>query len=107
MDGSLGVQRCSNHPGREAAARCPECGRFFCRECVTEHEDRVLCSACLASAGGAKAAARGQGIVGKTVAFAGSLTALWLLFYLLGRGLLALPSSFHEGTLWHVPLGGP
>ena len=30
-------QRCSNHPGREAAVRCPECGRFFCRECVTEH----------------------------------------------------------------------
>ena len=107
MDGSLSVQRCSNHPGREAAARCPECGRFFCRECVTEHEDRVLCSACLAAAGGSTAAARGPGIVGKTAAFLGSLTALWLLFYLLGRGLLALPSSFHEGTLWHVPLGGP
>ena len=40
-------QRCFNHAGREAVARCPECGQFFCRECITEHEDRVLCSACL------------------------------------------------------------
>ena len=32
---------------REAVARCPECTQFFCRECITEHDDRVLCSACL------------------------------------------------------------
>jgi hypothetical protein len=44
---NLLLQRCFNHGMREAAARCPECGRFYCRECITEHDDRVLCSACL------------------------------------------------------------
>ena len=40
-------QRCYHHHGREAVVRCPECGRFYCRECVTEHDDRMLCSRCL------------------------------------------------------------
>lgn len=40
-------QRCFNHATREAVARCPECSQFFCRECITEHDDRVICSACL------------------------------------------------------------
>jgi len=40
-------QRCHHHQFREAAARCPECGRYFCRECITEHADRVLCASCL------------------------------------------------------------
>ena len=44
---ALAHQRCFNHALREAAARCPGCGNFFCRECVTEHDDRVLCAACL------------------------------------------------------------
>jgi hypothetical protein len=41
-------QRCWNHEGREAVCRCPACGRSFCHECVTEHELRLLCAACLA-----------------------------------------------------------
>jgi hypothetical protein len=40
-------QRCWNHEDREAVCRCPECGRSFCRECVGEHESRLLCAACL------------------------------------------------------------
>jgi hypothetical protein len=31
------------------------------------------------------------------------LFTVWLFFYLLGQGLLRLPSSFHEGTLWQDP----
>jgi hypothetical protein len=42
-------QRCWNHEGREAACRCPQCGRSYCRECVTEHQSRLLCAACLKS----------------------------------------------------------
>jgi hypothetical protein len=26
--------------------------------------------------------------------------AAWFFFYLIGEALLALPTSFHEGTLW-------
>lgn len=40
-------QRCWNHEAREAACRCPACGRTYCRECVSEHEGRLLCAACL------------------------------------------------------------
>lgn len=39
--------RCWNHEEREAVCRCPECGRSFCRECVGEHESRLLCAGCL------------------------------------------------------------
>src|SRR4051794_2910862 len=41
---------CWNHEAREAVCRCPECGRSFCRECVTEHAARLLCAACLRKA---------------------------------------------------------
>ena len=96
-------QRCFNHAAREAVARCPECAKFFCRECVTEHDDRAICSACLkrlvrvpllkrpAFAGTLRAA---QGVFGLLVA--------WFFFYLAGSALLALPTEFHEGTLWQV-----
>jgi hypothetical protein len=43
-------QRCTNHEMREAVCRCPLCRRSFCRECVTEHEDRLVCAACLRAA---------------------------------------------------------
>ena len=41
-------QRCWNHGGREAVCRCPECNRSYCRECVSEHDSRLLCAECLA-----------------------------------------------------------
>jgi hypothetical protein len=28
------------------------------------------------------------------------LAAAWLVFYLAGRALLMVPSSFHEGSVW-------
>jgi hypothetical protein len=100
---SLIHQRCFNHAAREAAARCPECRHFFCRECITEHDDRVVCTACL------RKLTRPPLI--KRLAFAklfrlaqcllGILLA-WFFFFLIGEGLLKLPASFHEGTLWKV-----
>jgi hypothetical protein len=59
MNGAGIQQRCWNHEGREAVCRCPECGRSFCRECVTEHEARLLCSACLGRLAQAAAVKRG------------------------------------------------
>jgi hypothetical protein len=97
----LTYQRCANHAGREAVARCPDCKRFFCRECVTEHEDRVLCSSCLSRRIQKKAQKRYRGIVKLLPLAIGFLTA-WLFFYWLGEGLLFLPSSFHEGTFWQT-----
>jgi hypothetical protein len=101
---NLGIQRCLNHLAREAVARCPECRQFFCRECITEHDDRVICAACL------KKLARVPLL--KRPAFAGvmrtahcavGIFTVWFFFHLLAEILLKLPADFHEGTLWEVP----
>jgi hypothetical protein len=94
-------QRCFNHSLREAAARCPGCGHFFCRECITEHENRVLCAVCLRKVVKPRLTQRGWflWITQAAAAFCGLFVA-WLCFYYLGQGLLAVPSSFHEGTVW-------
>ena len=99
----LAHQRCINHKFREAVARCPECRRYFCRECVTEHEDRVLCAACLG--GKIDAGAAGLSPIGLLTRIIHLLLGgmfLWIFFYYLGQVLLSLPSSFHEGTLWQM-----
>lgn len=101
MFNGLSQQRCFNHRQREAAAKCPECGRYFCRECITEHEDRVLCAQCLRNTK-APAASKFPILVGpvRIFQFFCGLALLWIVFYYLGDILLKLPSSFHEGTLW-------
>lgn len=97
----LTYQRCFNHSTREAAARCPECARFYCRECVTEHDDRVICAACLKKLARVPFTRR-SGFVGvvRALQLAFGLFVLILFFYLLGQTLLAVPSSFHDGTVW-------
>ena len=97
-------QRCRNHQYREAVARCPECGRFFCRECITEHEDRVLCAECLSRLMHASAPLGRSYLSGllRIFHFVLGTGILWMIFYYLGQALLLLPSSFHEGTLWQT-----
>ena len=97
----LAHQRCFNHLLREAVARCPQCQRYFCRECVTEHEDRVLCADCLnADADGVVSGPGRLGGVMRLIHFLVGAILLWVIFYNLGQILLSLPSAFHEGTLW-------
>lgn len=97
----LTYQRCFNHSAREAVARCPECARFYCRECVTEHNDRVICAACLKKLARVPFTQRG-GFVGivRALQLACGLFVLLLFFYLLGQSLLEVPVSFHDGTVW-------
>ena len=82
--------RCWNHEAREASCRCPECSRSFCRECVTEHESRLLCAACLEKLTAARSR---KGRTGTRLAPAALLIAGiamgWLLFYSAGQALLA------------------
>ncbi len=103
----LTQQRCFNHAGREAAARCPECQQFFCRECITEHDDRVICATCLAKLAKPKLRQRGwyQLLVRFAAGTAGFVCA-WLFFHWMGRLLLRIPSKYHEGTVWQMPWGG-
>lgn len=97
-------KRCFHHAGREAVARCPGCGRFYCRECVTDHQGKVLCASCLKGGGDTGQTGPAAYVkVLRVVQVLASLAFLWFVFYVLGRSLLLLPSAFHEGTLWQVP----
>ncbi len=102
---NIARQRCYNHELREAAARCPECRRFFCRECVSEHDDRVICASCLAKFVKAPSTRRSYaGGLFKILQVLLAIIILWSSFYLLGQMLLTIPNSFHEGTLWEKVL---
>ena len=106
-------QRCLIHTEREAAARCGRCERFFCRECVTEHDGRMTCAACLRAI--TAAAHRGRlkprFWLGPLVAswrgvqLLSSVLAAWFFFHLLGHWLGSLSDEFHAGTLWENVTG--
>ncbi len=109
-------QRCTIHLEREAAARCPSCERFFCRECVTEHDGRLLCAACLRAlftAAPRPALARRSWrkpllAAARAAVLTFSLLLSWFFFDLLGRKLASLPDEFHLDALWNHaanPLG--
>ena len=101
---SLAQQRCFIHPWREAAVRCPACQRFFCRECSTEHEGRLLCTQCLARITAASAAAKQGGpfrailgVAGWAAAAIAGLLLAWLVFFYLGAALARTSFDFHTG----------
>jgi hypothetical protein len=95
LDNSLIQQRCWRHSSREAVARCPECARFFCRECVVEHVGRMICSDCMARK--ATAAAAGRFSTARWSFFAaGGFLLAWVIFYYLGVMLARVPSDFFE-----------
>lgn len=100
MVSAITHEKCFNHGEREAAACCPRCRRFFCRECVTEHDDRVICAACLRQLAARDQARRVRRHYLRLAAGAAAGFALvWLAIYGVGRVLLLLPTRFHEGAL--------
>ena len=97
----LSQQHCLHHSLREAVARCPECRQFFCRECITEHEDRVLCAGCLRKISTKTARKKGSfAVFGRIVLALVSLIFAWFLFYGVGQLLLSIPAEVHEGSVW-------
>jgi hypothetical protein len=96
-------QRCLHHQSREAVARCPACGLYYCRECIVEHEGRIICASCLAKKTDPAKTGRSRWRMAPVWRVAGIGTGLlvgWLTFYFLGRILLAVPSDFHAYELW-------
>ncbi|MGD1090468.1 MAG: rhomboid family protein [Bryobacteraceae bacterium] len=92
-------ERCWHHSSREAAVRCPECRRFYCRECVTEHQGRMVCAACVARlAGRAAVDASGLHRLAWIAAAVGGLLLAWAVFYYLGVMLARIPSDFFGGS---------
>jgi hypothetical protein len=102
---AISHERCFNHALREAAARCPQCRRYFCRECVTEHDDRVLCTLCLKQST-SRPHSRGKQMARlvKVVCCAAGFLLAWLFFFLIGDMLTRLPSRFHKEVLWSAPV---
>ena len=96
----LAHRRCDNHVNREAAARCPKCERFFCRECVTEHDGRVICADCLTAETEAQTARWSPAGLGLYLAAIAGVVTAWAAYYYLGRLLLSIPHEFHEGKMW-------
>lgn len=103
---ALHKTKCINHASREAAARCPACKNFFCRECITEHDGRLICTSCLqkiaapedqVSSGVFK---RGMHLFRNSLKAGFSFLVLWIVFYAIGQFLLQIPDSFHSGELW-------
>lgn len=100
-------ERCSLHPDRGAAARCPSCGYFFCGECITEHEGRLVCASCLS--GGREEGPGGPAkrrIPLPTIPFWAAVQLLiaalvvWAGFLFLAETIRNMPDRFHENTLW-------
>jgi hypothetical protein len=100
---TLHQQRCFNHATREAVARCLECGRYFCRECVTEHDDRLVCAACLRKTVKQPLTRRGGLVaVWRGLLCCAGAALIWLFFHITALLLMKISSEFHEGTLWQA-----
>jgi hypothetical protein len=95
--GSILQQRCTIHSDREAAVRCPECRRFYCRECVVEHNGRMMCAHCVAQFDAVPERRGSSTAVWALLSLAGFF-GTWLIFYYFGMGLARVPSSFFGGT---------
>jgi len=86
-------QRCWHHGDREAVVRCPGCHRFYCRECVIEHQGRMICAACVNR--DSQTAAGSGAALWSVLGLCGFILA-WAVFYYLGMALARVPSEFFE-----------
>jgi hypothetical protein len=81
-------QHCWNHEAREAACRC---GRSYCRECVSEHEGRLLCAACLTLVvARSEQTNGGLGKLAPPGMIAGGILLAWLIYWAAGASLIGL-----------------
>ncbi|HTZ18365.1 MAG TPA: hypothetical protein VMB78_07985 [Dissulfurispiraceae bacterium] len=96
-------RRCGNHPTREAVALCTGCGRSFCRECITEHDDKMFCASCLEKF---RQTSSSRSFNLRDLFTAGTALAgvfiTWLAFYYFARILISIPTPFHDGTIWQA-----
>jgi len=96
---NLAARRCLLHPDREAAARCPGCHQYYCRECIVEHDNRFLCAACLQKSieTGSTCSSIGFDWLSPfrlLLGFAGA----YLSLYVIERILLLIPINLYNGT---------
>ena len=95
---------CFHHADRESVARCPSCRRCFCRECITEHDGRVICARCLAQLLETPTSpVRTSAWISTPLTVLAGLASAWILFYVLGWIVLHIPDDIHDGTRWNSP----
>jgi len=101
---SISQKVCARHHDRPAVARCRECVQPYCRECVVEHESRLICAGCLKN--GAARQREMHRRRWQVVPLAGvvqwgvGVVVIWALFYWVAIGLRRLPAAVHEGLQW-------
>lgn len=87
MPENVAQQHCWNHAARGAVCRCPVCQHPFCRECVSEHDSKLLCASCIkasvAAANGTRA--RGTGPLQLAAMALASTLLAWAIFFSLGQ----------------------
>jgi hypothetical protein len=92
--------RCANHELREAVCRCPQCGRSLCRECVTDHEGRLVCAACLRiSARNAAVPRRGSRHLKEIGLALGGVFLAWAIFFGAAQSLITITER-SERAAW-------
>ena len=93
---NLTFQRCLIHGDRGAVARCPACAHYFCRECITEHEGKFLCSSCLQrQTAPIETTYRAAGWLKAAIGTIIGLSVAWFFFYLIGQLLILIPANLH------------
>lgn len=97
-------KKCFNHHAREAVARCPSCTRFYCRECITEHDSRMICATCLAREQEKDVAeTRDWGaIIGRSLQVIGAMLLLYIFFFVIGQILVQQSAAFHSNMIWQT-----
>lgn len=89
-------EKCWYHAARAAAARCPECEKYYCRECITEHEGQVICATCLdALTTEEEREEQASGLFSIVYGLLGMLLS-WLLFYVISRSLIELSKPLRK-----------
>ncbi len=98
---SLASKRCFNHPDREVAILCPECGRFYCRECTSEYQDRFLCKICLDAllTGPVKVRSSFFSRLKPVLGLISGFLLTLFIFYVFAQVLYTMPSYFHSGLI--------
>ncbi|OGH60014.1 MAG: hypothetical protein A3G34_12080 [Candidatus Lindowbacteria bacterium RIFCSPLOWO2_12_FULL_62_27] len=100
----LAASSCRLHPDRPAAALCPGCRRYYCRECVTEHDDQLLCRSCMDAV--RSPADRRAGLwewPARLAMLGAGLFGVYTLFYFAGQILSWIPPDYHAGKLPWLP----
>ncbi len=84
---------CGLHPRRAAVAACNRCRRGFCRECIVEHQGRMLCPACIELLAAEATHSRvGIWLWIRVLLQSGfAIFAFYMVFYVLDRHLARIP----------------